>query len=161
MAVYGEPEKALNQGDVRASVPFLIRQHHSTQFIPVLGLVVSHSCDIDKYDEVKHSLTNNEKKRWPIQVAPLYNLSSLDPSTAGDARSGRHRRYFYLPQEGSHSEMVADLWLTQPVPRVIVTGCQRLAALSAEHLARLWGHAFVTMSRKDPADVFIGGQLAP
>jgi hypothetical protein len=57
--------------------------------------------------------------------------------------------------------MVADLWLTQPVPLVIVRRLPRAATLSAEHLAKLWAHSFVTMSRKDPADVFIGGQLAP
>jgi hypothetical protein len=161
LAVYGQPEGAINQGDIRSSVPFYIRQQHTPNLVLTMGLIVSHSCDIDKYDEIKHTLGNNEKKRFPILVAPLYGLGSLTKEDAGNVRAGRHRRYFYVPAEGRHNEQVADLWLTQPVPLVIVRGLPRLATLSREHLAHFWAHAFVTLSRKDPADVFRGGQLAP
>lgn len=161
MAVYGQPERAINQGDIRASVPFYIRQQHSLQLVVGLGMIVSNSCDIDKYDEIKHTLNNNERKRFPISVAPLYGLGSLSVSATGDVRAGRHRRYFYVPPEGRHNEQLVDLWLAQPVPLVVIRGLTRIATLSKEHLAKFWAHAFVTMSRKDPADVFIGGQIEP
>lgn len=161
MPVYGLPAGAVNQGDVRLNVSFFIRQDQGAEFVSSPGLIMSHSCDIDKYDEVKHQLNGNQKKRFPIQVAPLFGLGHLDASQAGDVRAGRHRRYFYLPQEAPHHEMVADLWLTQPVPLLSVRRLTRAATLSEEYLARLWVHAFVTHSRKDPRDVFVGGQLAP
>jgi hypothetical protein len=138
LAVYGQPEGAINQGDVRLGVRFYIRQQHSYQRVIALGMIVSNSCDIDKYAEVKHTLTNNERKRWPISVAPLYGLGSLSASTAGEVRAGRHRRYFYLPQEDRHNEQVVDLWLIQPVPLVVIRGLTRIGTLSREHLAKFW-----------------------
>jgi hypothetical protein len=161
LSVYGAPTGALNQGDIRVNVPFIRRQEHGSEFVHVHGLVVSHSCDIDKFAELKHQLTGNEQKRFPILLAPLYNLASLDASAAGDARVGRHRRYFYIPPEAPHHEMVADLWFTQPVPLVVVQRLARAATLSDGHVAKLWAHSFVTMTRRDPKDVFIGGRLAP
>lgn len=161
MAVYGQPEGAINQGDIRSGVPFYVRQHYGFRLVSTLGLIVSHSCDIDKYDEVKHQLTNNEQKRFPILVAPLYGLGSLSKDDAGNVRAGKHRRYFYISPEGRHNEQLADLWLTQPVPLLVVRSLPRLASLSREYLAKFWAHSFVTLSRKDPADVFVGGQLAP
>jgi len=158
--VYGPPDGPLNQGDVIAGVPFYIRQDHSRELVSVPGLVYSHSCDIDKYDETKHSLTGNQKKRWPVQMIPLLSPKNVDAGALGDVKAGRHRRYFYLPKESPHHELVADFWLAQPIPLLVVQGLQRVATLSDEHLAKLWTHSFVAVSRKDPARVFQGGRLA-
>jgi hypothetical protein len=101
LAVYGPPEGAVNQGDIWLNVPFLGRQELGIDF-PIYspGLVVSHSCDIDKYDEIKDRLAENEKKRFPILLAPVLGFGDLDPSLRGEVKSGRQRRYFYLPAEG-------------------------------------------------------------
>lgn len=160
MAVYGAPDGDLNQGDVLANVPFYGRQEHGNELVTVPGLVLSHSCDIDKFDEVKHTLTGNQRKRWPVQMLPLMTPAALDKGALGDTKGGRHRRYFYIPKEGHHQELVADFWLAQPVPLVVLKRLQRLATLSDEYLAKLWTHAFVAISRKEPTDVFQGGRLA-
>lgn len=160
MAVYGSPERDLNQGDIWANVPFYARQLHSNKLVVLPGLVLSHSCEIDKFDELKDKLTGNEQKRWPVQMVPLMNLGALDDGQKGDVKAGRHRRFFYIPKEGRHHEMVADFWQAQPVPLLVVKGLNRVATLSDEYLAQLWTHAFVAVSRKKPSDVFQGGRLA-
>jgi len=126
----------------------------------VPGLVLSHSCDIDKYDEQKHKLAGNAQKRWPVQMVPLMTPSGFDKGTLGDVRAGRHHRYFLLPKEGPHQDLLADFWLAQPVPLLVVKSLQRVATLSEEYLAKLWTHAFVVTTRKKPSEVFQGGRLA-
>lgn len=139
----------------------MTRQQHGVSFAPLPGLVTSHSCDIDKYEEEKHGLSGNQKKAWPVSVAPLFSLETLSAGQAGDVRSSRHRRFFHIPREGPNREMMADLWFEQPVPLVLLLPLSRMATLSPEWLARLWTHAFVGLTRKDPAEVFVGGQLGP
>jgi hypothetical protein len=160
LPVYGPPEGGLNQGDVIRDVPFHVFREHSPELVAAPGLVISHSCDIDKFDELKAKLTGNGRKRWPIQMVPLMSTAALDAAQIGDAKAGRHRRFFYIPKEGRHQELLADFWLAQPVPLVIVQTLTRLGTLSDEYLAKLWTHAFVSISRKKPADVFEGGRLA-
>lgn len=159
--MYGPPEGGLNQGDVIAGVPFYSRQDHGQGTLVVApGLVFSHSCDLDKYDEEKSKLDGNQRKRWPVQMLPLVSPATFDRATLGDVRAGRQRRFFLLPKEGRHQELVADFWLAQPVPLLVVKSLNRVATLSDEYLAKLWTHAFVTMTRKKPSDVFQGGRLA-
>lgn len=160
MAVYRSPEGDLNQGDVLANVPFYVRQEHGNTLVPAPGLVLSHSCDIDKFDEEKHKLAGNVRKRWPVQMIPLMSPAAMDQGALGDTKAGRHKRYFYIPKEGHHQELVADFWLAQPVPLVVLKSLQRLATLSDDYLARLWTHSFVAISRKQPTEVFQGGRLA-
>jgi hypothetical protein len=161
LAVYGRPEKALNQGDIFPNVPFYSRQvDGSFTLLTVPGLVLTHSCDIDKYDEVKGKLSGNQKKRWPIQMLPLLSPADLDKGALGDTKAGRHKRYFFIPKEDRHQELVADFWLAQPVPILDIQKLTRLATLSEEYLARLWSHAIVAVSRKEPQRLFEGGRLA-
>lgn len=143
-----------------ANVPFYMRQEHGHALVPVPGLVLSHSCDIDKYDEEKAKLNGNQRKRWPVQMLPLLSTADLSKGALGDVKAGRHRRYFYIPKEGPHQELVADFWLAQPVPLLVVKALTRLGTLSDDYLARLWTHAFVAISRKNPVEVFKGGRLA-
>jgi hypothetical protein len=160
LPVYGPPEKDLNQGDLIAEVPFISRRRRDCEAVVLAGLVTTNSCDLDKYTELRDSLTRNQRLAWPVTVAPLYGLEDLDRAAAGDVRAHRHRRYFYLPREAPQPEMMADLWLQQPVPLSVITRLNRLATLSDEWLARLWLHAFITFSRRDPKDVFVGGTLS-
>lgn len=160
MPVYGPPEKELNQGDVVADVPFIGRRLRDTTSVVLPGLITSNGCDLDKYWELREDLSRNQKLAWPVTLAPLHGLEGLDHGAAGDARGNRHRRYFYIPAEGQQPEMVADLWLQQPVPLALVQRLERRATLSDEWVARLWLHAFVTFTRRDPEDVFVGGTLS-
>lgn len=60
MAVYGPPEKELNQGDLIERVPFVGRRMHDVEFpIELHGLVISHSCDVDKFREEQGKLERN------------------------------------------------------------------------------------------------------
>lgn len=159
--MYGKPEGALNQGDVIAGVPFFVRKDvEGRELYDGPGLVLSHSCDIDKFAEIKGTLSGNQRKRIPIQMLPLLSLSSVDATMLGDVRKGRHKRYFFIPRENQHQELVADFWLAQPIPIMVVQKLSRIATLSDEYLAKLWTHSFVSVSRKDPAQVFQGGRLA-
>lgn len=161
MAVYGPPEGGLNQGDVIAGVPFYARRDHGQgSLVVVPGLVFSHSCDIDKFDEEKHKLDGNARKRWPVQMLPLLTPASFDTSVLGEVRAGRHRRYFLIPKESRHQELLADFWLAQPIPLLVVKSLTRVATLSDEYLAKLWTHAFVAITRRNPSEVFHGGRLA-
>lgn len=160
MPVYGPPEKELNQGDLIAEVPFVKRRLHDVVLVPpLLGLITSNSCDIDKYEEQHDSLTRNQRLAFPLTLAPVYGLGQLDAGSAGDVRSHRHRRFFYLPAADGHPECLADIWMQQPVSLELVRRLPRVATLDREWLARLWLHLFVMFTRREPEDVFIGGQL--
>jgi len=127
--------------------------------LSMLGLVISHSCDIDKFREERPKLATRARNAWPVTLAPVYGLENLDAGQAGDVRAGRHRRYFHLPSEAKIPELMADLWMQQPVPIVRVLALKRRATLDPEWVARLWLHIFVTTSRRNPKDVFVGGTL--
>jgi hypothetical protein len=160
LAVYGPPTGALNQGDLIGDVPFIARRLHDQQPITLPGLITSNSCDLDKFAKERPKLERNQMLSWPATVAPVYDLDSLDAGGAGDVRGDRHRRYFLLPREGQQPEQMADLWLQQPVPICELERLPRLATLSDEWLRRLWLHAFVTLTRRDPKAVFVGGTLS-
>jgi hypothetical protein len=103
LAVYGPSEEGLSQGDIISSVSFYSRQDHGPgTLVAVPGLVLSHSCDIDKFDEMKAKLDGNTQKRWPVQMLPLLTTADIDKGALGDVRAGRHRRYF------------GDLWSSAP-----------------------------------------------
>jgi hypothetical protein len=157
LAVYGPPAKELNQGDVLRDVPFLKRRKHDVELIVAPGLVTSHSCDIDKFESISD---RNARLRFPLTVAPVVGLDTVDAEVAGNVRADKHRRFFYLPREGPFSERMVDRWWQQPIPLVLLRELKREATLSDEHLARLWEFDFVSFSRRDPKRVFIGGTLA-
>ena len=160
MAVYG-PRSArnLNQGDVLRGVPFIARKDLGAKNLAALpGLVVSHSCDVDKYDEDKRSLEGNVKKAWPVTVVPLLSPAQLDEGVLGDVRAHRQYRYFYLPREAQHQELIADLWQMQPVPRIAIQRLERMATLSDDYLQRLWAALIVLFTRVDPGAVLSDGE---
>jgi hypothetical protein len=160
LPVYGKPEGKLNQGDLLRNVPFLMRRGGDLSRQEANGLITSNSCDYDKFVELRAKLDRNQRLAWPLSVAPLSGLEILSSAAAGDARAGRHRRFFYVPRESSLQEQIADMWHEQPIPIVILERLDRVASLSDESLFKLWAYTFVRRTRLDPADVFKGGQLS-
>lgn len=152
MGVYGpRSDRNLNQGDVLRAVPFIARKDLGAKDLAALpGLVVSHSCDVDKYEAEKHKLDGNAKKAWPVTLVPLLSPEHLEDRLLGDVRAHRQYRYFHLPREANHQELVADLWQMQPVPRIAVQRLDRIATLSDEYLRRLWAALIVLFTRVDP-----------
>lgn len=143
------------------AVPFIDRKDLGAKdLVTVPGLVVSHSCDIDKYDEVKHRLGGNEKKAWPVTVVPLLSPDQMDEGVLGDVRAHRHHRYFHLPHEGPNQELVTDLWRIQPVPRMALMRLDRVGTLSDDYLHRLWAALIVVFTRVDPQSLQQENRLA-
>lgn len=142
-------------------MPFIVRKDLGAKdLVTVPGLVLSHSCDVDKYDEVKHRLGSNEKSAWPVTLAPLLSTNQMDEGVLADVRAGRHHRYFHLPHEGTHQELIADLWRIQPVPRMAITRLERVGTISDDYLHRLWAALVVLYTRVDPTTLLKGNSLA-
>lgn len=162
MAVWGpSSDNDLNQGDVLRAVPFIDRKDLGAKdLVAVPGLVVSHSCDVDKYDEVKHRLEGNAKKSWPITMVPLLSPDQMDETVLGDVRAHRQHRYFHIPREAQHQELVADLWRIQPVPRMALMRLERVGTLSDDYLHRLWAALVVLFTRVDPQVLLEENRLA-
>jgi hypothetical protein len=149
------------QGSVDLTVTNVNGIFGGTPRLVVPGLVLTHSCDVDKFDKLKPNVAGNERKRYPLTVAPLLPAAEFSNGVIGDIRAGRHKRFFLLPAEEGHPAMVADLWSMQQVPLLEVKRLKREATLSPEHLAKLHVHLFVLFSHRNPDEVFTGGRLAP
>jgi hypothetical protein len=123
-----------NQGDIFVDVPF-------TAYSPgdaAWGMIVSHDCDCDKFLKPKTSIPDEQLPLWPITVAPVHPIELLTGGRVKAVRDGAMPRYFHLPEENGLPELVADLWLEQPVPMQQVLECDRQASLSDEWRTRLW-----------------------
>jgi hypothetical protein len=83
-------------------------------------------------------LSGDEAERFVVSVAPVHLFDELTGGRRPAARKGGMPRYFYLPAEGPRPELVADLYLDQPVRMAELLACERLTSLSAEWLGRLW-----------------------
>jgi len=127
VAIYAvRDEHPANQGDVFADVDFIGSTGE--------GMITAHDCVCDKY------LRLNEERaaRFVITVAPVHPIDQLQGDWQHYARAGHMPRYFHLPAEGERPELVADLWLEQPVRMQELVAGVRLTSLSPEWLARLW-----------------------
>ncbi len=156
MAVYVDrTEHKANQGDIFDGVPF-------TAYVPgqpTLGMIVSHDCDCDKFLKPTTPVPDQARPLWPITVAPVHLIDALDGARIKLIREDRMDRYFHLPEANGLPELVADLWLEQPVPIVDVLECERQASLSDEWRGRLWAQIVRLRTRRDlPAlETAIGG----
>ena len=125
-----------NQGDIFADVPFVAYPRPDGD--ASLGIVISHDCDCDKFLKPKTPIPEEQRSIWPITMAPVHPIDEL---TGGRMKAARERampRYFHLPAEDDFPELVADLWLEQPVPIERVIASERRASLSDEWRGRLW-----------------------
>jgi hypothetical protein len=136
--VYAARSYALNQGDVFLDVPFQVLPGPN---VPLGGCVVTHDCDLDKYDRAKPE----EREVWTVTVAPVDPLDTLEGGRPKAVREGGMPRYFYLPNENERGELVVDLWLGQPVRVLALLDCERMESLSddaraalSDHLIWLW-----------------------
>jgi hypothetical protein len=122
-------------------------------------MIVSHDCDCDKFLKPKTPIPDKAKPLWPITMAPVHPIEHLDGARIKLIRQDRIDRYFHLPGENGLPELVADLWLEQPVPMVKALDCERQASLSDEWRARLWAQIIRLRTRRDiPAlESAIGG----
>lgn len=163
MAVYADPDAPdrLNQGDLLADVAFVGQDARDrTQRNQALGLITSHSCDCDKFFALREKgLPEEIEMTWPIMVAPVHSPDDLLGGQPGDARAGRMPRYFPLPAEGDHPDLVVDLWREEAVPAVTLLELDRQACLSRETLLAAYVHLWVLRTRLPPKDVFKEGAL--
>jgi hypothetical protein len=137
LAVYGDREDAVNQGDIFRDVSFVIPRGPDRPSVVLMGMVVSHDCDCDKFFSERDRGRLPEPDRFCVAIAPTYPLSELQGGRAGDARAGRIRRFFPLPAEDEHPEMVVDLWFEQPIPMTELLDRERIGSLSEEYVRRL------------------------
>jgi hypothetical protein len=160
VAVYQERPDALNQGDLIQEVPFTIPLGNERSVKVMLGLVLQHDCDCDKFLKPRTPIPEEQQPAWAITVAPAHPISDLTGGRPKAVREGNMSRYFWLPAEGDVDELVADLWLEQPIPIVQLLERRRVASLSDDWRLRLWAQVFDLRTRLDPADVFAGGRLS-
>lgn len=158
MAVYAEPEEPdrLNQGDLLIDVPFVGQDARDRAHATVaLGVVTAHSCDCDKFFSFREKgLAEELEATWPIMVAPVHDPELLVGGQAGHARKGEMPRYFPIPSEGDHPELVIDLWREEAIPAVTLIELDRQACLSRETLLALYAHLWWLRTRLRPEDVF-------
>lgn len=145
MAVYKDRSADdVNQGDIFDGVSFT-----AITSITMMGMVVSHDCDCDKFLKPKNPIPDEQRPLFPITVAPVHLISQLPPEWASLVRESRMPRYLHLPAEGEFEELVVDLWHEQPVPIVTVLEQTRLASLSDEWRSRLWTQIIRLRTRRN------------
>jgi hypothetical protein len=133
VAVYGDrSDHAANQGDIFEGVSF--------NGFTMDGMVTSHDCVCDKYLAPRTPLSPDAAALFTVSVAPVHPVEQLTGDRRAAVRANNMPRYFYLPEEDERPELVADLYLEQPVVFAAILECERLTSLSAEWLARLWQH---------------------
>lgn len=162
--VYADPEEPerLNQGDLLVDVPFVGQDASDRCRVTTsLGLVTTNSCDCDKFFAAQEKgLSDDLAATWPIIVAPAHPPELLVGGQAGDASKGRMPRYFPIPAEDDHPELVVDLWREEAIPAVELIGLQRQACLSRDNLLALYAHVWWLRTRLRPDDVFQEGALS-
>jgi hypothetical protein len=126
----------------------------------MLGLVLAHDCDCDKFLKPSTPIPEDQRPSWAVSVAPVHPISVLTGGRPRAVREGKMVRYFWLPEENTMEELVADLWLAQPIPCIQLLAAERAACLSDEWRHRLWTQLFKLQTRLDPADVFKEGSLS-
>jgi hypothetical protein len=132
VAVYADrSDYEANQGDVFEGVPF-------TGFTSD-GMVTAHDCVCDKFVAHRDKLDPATAAAWRVTMAPVHPLTDLTGDRQAAAKADQMPRYFYMPAEAGRPELVADLWMEQPVPfAALLDNCERVTSLSQEYLARLW-----------------------
>ncbi len=149
-----DSEYPLDQGYILERVPIRIPEpngkHRETH---MLAVVTQHGCDCEKFDHAKEK--NQATDHFAVQVAPVFEIKHLrDDGKHKDIRSGRVPQYFSIPSEDKRPELVADLWLEQPLPTADLLQLKRVDSLSEEWCRRLVIQIFVLRSRVEVKDVF-------
>lgn len=137
MAVYTDRAEPVNQGDLFADIPFVIPRGDDREREDLVGMVISHDCDCDKFFTERDRGRLEHPDRFPITMAPVFRVEELQGGQDGDARAGRIRRFFYLPPEDEREDLVVDLWFEQPVAMTQLLDRDRMASLSDEYVQRL------------------------
>lgn len=115
---------------------------HALGNMPCLGMVIWEDCQIDKMKN-----QGREERKWYVAVAPLIPLSDLpNEKDRTTIREGRRMAFFPVPATRDVPESYVDLRLMWPVRQSLLT--ERLAALSAEGRAALYGHIFTFLTAK-------------
>jgi hypothetical protein len=149
VAVYADrTEDDANQGDIFADVPFTFLPLHEEPRA-LLGLVISHDCDCDKFLKPKTPIPEEQRPVWPVTMAPVHSIDELTDGRRKAVRENAMPRYFHLPAGGALPELVADLWLEQPVVFELVLQKERRASLSDEWRSRLWAQIIRLRTGRD------------
>jgi hypothetical protein len=104
------------------------------------GIVVSHSCDLDKPD-AKYVL-----------VAPLVPMATIQSEHQGAVRTGSNVSKMFIPGCDELGEGCLDFRLILPLPLTFVRGSKRVASMSDEARELLWARlvAFFTYRNMPP-----------
>jgi len=119
-----------NQGDIFAGVRF--------EGFEMDGMITAHDCVCDKFLAPRTSLTAEAQDSFVVAVAPVHPVSELTGDRSAHVRRHAMPRYFYLEAADGRDELVADLYLEQPVRFIDLLRCHRIASLSDATRARLW-----------------------
>ena len=131
--VYAEREDdAANQGDIFTDVQF-------NGFVAD-GMITSHDCVCDKFLRPRTPLPEVEAARFTISIAPVHSIDLLTGNRPRNVRRDGMPRYFYLPAEDEQIELVAALYLEQPIARNAVEAMD-LSAFFASYRADGHGRA--------------------
>ena len=128
---------AINQGDIFDAIPFVIPQGADRARVQMPGLVISDDCDADKFLKPRTPLTGAEISNFVLTIAPVHPIAELTGGRPKAVRDGKMKRYFLMEEDHGHEELVADLWLEQPIPVVEILERDRIACLSGEWRRRL------------------------
>lgn len=159
MPVYEDRDEPVNQGDIFEDVPFVLPRGEERPTVELMGMIISHDCDCDKFFSERDRGRLEEPERFCVAVAPAYPCEELQGGQCGDARAGRIRRFFWLPAERDLPELVIDLWFEQPVPITQLLDRSRRVSLSDDYRRRLHIQIWELRTRI-PAARFLGGDHA-
>ena len=109
------------------------------------GLVLWHSCQIDKFEEQRR-----KPESWFAGIAPILDIDKrLHPQDRAAVQNGEHRSYFYLPAVTFGGEALpdsfADLRHIWPVKQSLLA--DRLATLSVDMRLTLYDQLFTFFTR--------------
>jgi hypothetical protein len=154
--VYRQHDHEIDQGDVFADVPFVVRRGPQLDIERAVGIVTSHGCDCERYTRQREGGADAEfLETYTVQVAPVIGTQEFDGGVMGDIRRGRVPKYFAIAPEEGRPEVLINLHLEQPVPVAELLANEREASLSDEWWRRLVVHIFVLQSRLKPDQVFV------
>ncbi len=109
------------------------------------GLVLWHSCQIDKFEELK-----KRPESWFAGVVPILDISKrLQPQDRAAVEAGQHRSFFYLPGDdaaaGIFPDSFVDLRHIWPIKQSLLS--ERVLTLAGHVRLGLYDQLFTFFTR--------------
>ena len=134
-------KKTTGKGGVETWVPTsqssgASQQHFLFEGKEALGLVVSHSCDLDK-----------RAARLRVLVAPIRPITALEPEVQEKVMEQTRIPLMPLPELPGVGDSYVDLRSIIAVPRKLIPDAARVASMSDEGLERLQAQLVLFFTR--------------